>query len=216
LLLGAISVPLALRPWQRNEPTGALTPPVDAASIVVESPVIDATLVAQVEPPPADAPSPPPVVHRHVAPPVDAPVVEDAPPVPPPSDLPVQIELYNQARAAAAARDFTGALDKLEELLRRFPQSPLRADAELTRADVLARANRLPDAANAFEALARDDMHRGRRGELLRTLGDLYRQLHDCTHATEAYTRALAEHLNEKDRADAQRGRDRCNAPKKP
>src|SRR5439155_18451401 len=99
------------------------------------------------------------------------------------------------------------ALSRLDELLRRFPATPLRADAELTRADVLARAGRLAEAAQAFDALARDDAHRGRRGELLRTLGDLYRQLHDCKLANDAYTRALAEKLSEKDRADAEHGR---------
>src|SRR5262249_39306966 len=116
----------------------------------------------------------------------------------------------NAARAAAAANDFATSLAKLDELEQHFPTTPLRADAELTRADVLARAGRLAEAARAFEALSRDDAHRGRRGELLRTLGDLYRQLHDCTRAHDAYTRALAEHLSQRDREDAERGRDRC------
>ncbi len=203
-LLALIGGPIAYLAT-RGEPRQAkqALPPIDVPlpEIVVDAEV--AIVEPDAAPPPAAPPHRPP---HHVA----AVVVDAGADAPPPSDLPAQIELYNQARAAAAARDFTTALDRVDELLRRFPATPLRADAELTRADVLARSGKLADAVTAFDALARDDAHRGRRGEILRTLGDLYRQLNDCTHATDAYTRALAEHLSARDREDVQRGRDRC------
>ncbi|NVB80005.1 MAG: tetratricopeptide repeat protein, partial [Kofleriaceae bacterium] len=133
----------------------------------------------------------------------------DAEPAPM-SDLPEQIRIYEAARAANRGGDFDGALAHLDELVRRFPATLLRADAELTRADVLARAGRLAEAAQAFEVLAADPVHRGRRGELLRTLGDLYRRLGDCPNALAAYTRAEAERLTDRDRAAVARGRVRC------
>jgi TolA-binding protein len=207
LLLGVLAVPIA---WQlgRSDEAPPSPPPVIAPVPVAPPP--DAAPVAVIEP--EAPPEPPPPVRHHRVAPADA--AEAAPPPPPdapPSDLPAQLALYDEARAAAASGSYQTALDRIDELFQRFPATQLRADAELTRADVLARAGRLADAARAFEALAADTAHRGRRGELLRTLGDLYRQLHDCTRAKDAYTRALAERLSEKDRADAERGRDRCD-----
>jgi hypothetical protein len=62
----------------------------------------------------------------------------------------------------------------------------------------------------ALEALAGARAHAGRRAELLRTLGDLHRKHGDCARAIDAYTRALAAHPRERDRRDAEIGRDRC------
>jgi tetratricopeptide (TPR) repeat protein len=226
LFVGTLGVGIVAVIVTRGEPARAPVRAVtsDAAVVVADAadsvaPVVDAAeSVAAVEAEPALAPRepahkrPPPRVHVSV----DAGVPEVAPPdaaEAPPSDLPVQIQLYNQARASVSAGRFDDAVDRIDELLRRFPTTQLRADAELTRADALARGGRRAEAARAFEALARDQAHRGRRGELLRTLGDLYRQQHDCSRALDAYTRALAERLTDRDRADAERGRDRCKAP---
>jgi tetratricopeptide (TPR) repeat protein len=126
------------------------------------------------------------------------------------SDLPEQIRLYDEARKAAARGELSPAIDRLDELLRRFPATQLRPDAELTRAELLARANRHDEAVTALEALAGARAHAGRRAELLRTLGDLHRKHGDCTRAIDAYTRALAAHPRERDRRDAESGRDRC------
>jgi TolA-binding protein len=219
LLLGALAVPLA---WQlgRSDEAPPSQPPAVAAPAPVAQPP-DAAPIAVIEPdalpepvPEPPPPAPEPVRHHRAAPP-DAAEVVPPPPDAPPSDLPAQLALYDEARAAAASGSYQTALDRIDELFQRFPATQLRADAELTRADMLARAGRLADAARAFEALAADTAHRGRRGELLRTLGDLYRQLRDCARAKDAYTRALAERLSEKDRADAERGRDRCTPGEK-
>jgi TolA-binding protein len=128
------------------------------------------------------------------------------------SDLPEQIRLYDAARRAAARGELTSAIERLDELLRRFPATQLRPDAELTRAELLARADRYDEAVTALEALARARAHAGRRAELLRTLGDLHRTHGDCTRAVDAYTRALAAHPGERDRRDAESGRDRCTS----
>jgi tetratricopeptide (TPR) repeat protein len=158
----------------------------------------------EVAPPLAAPDAPPP--KRTVAPPG-----ESAPPPPPPaSDLPVQIKLYEDARAAAGRGELAAGIALLDELLRRFPSTQLRAEAELTRAELLIRANRLPDAAAALEALAADAAHRGRRGELLRTLGDVRRKQGDCTAAVDAYTRARAAGVGPGEAAKIERGLARC------
>ena len=212
-LLGALAIPFALHFGGGGDerPAPAVVahaaPPLDAPAAVPAD-----AAVSEIAPEIAIDAAPLPVHHHHVAAITPDAGEPDAPP-PPPSDLPQQIALYDAARAAETAGDYASALDRIDELFRRFPATQLRADAELTRAELLARAGRVADAIAAFEVLVADDSHRGRRGELLRTLGDLYRRSGDCTHAVDAYRRALAEKLSARDRADAERGRDHCTPP---
>jgi hypothetical protein len=144
---------------------------------------------------------------------IEPPPAPVAPPAPA-SELPEQIRLYEAARAASARREFTQGLEHLAELLRRFPSTPLRAEAELTRADLLTRADRLDEAVAALEALAIDESHRGRRGELLRTIGDLRRKQGDCVRAIAAYTRARATTLSATEKPRVERGMERCARPR--
>jgi hypothetical protein len=126
------------------------------------------------------------------------------------SDLPQQIALYESARDTANRGEYSRCVELLDLLLQMFPATPLRADAELTRAEALARANRVDEAVRALELLVDDAAHRGRHGELLRMLGDLYRRRGDCSHALDAYDRALSEPLRERDRVSTIRGRELC------
>ena len=198
----------------RQAPALVVAPTPDAAIVTPDAPgpEVDA---AEPEAAAPDAPTAskvrrPPKVRRAPSPSAtpDAALPETAPPAT--SDLPEQLRLYDEARKAAARGELSSAIDGLDELLRRFPATQLRPDAELTRAELLARANRYDEAVTALEALAGARAHAGRRAELLRTLGDLHRKHGDCTRATDAYTRALAAHPRERDRKDAERGRDRC------
>jgi tetratricopeptide (TPR) repeat protein len=175
-------------------------PTVDAA-IAIDAPIdaevpVDAEVIAKKPP-------------KAVIVPPDA-----APPEPPPSDLPAQIALYEQARAAAAKGELARGIELLDELLQRFPSTQLRAEAELTRAELLTRTNRLDDAAAALEALVASPAHRGRRGELLRALGDVRRKQGDCTRAIEAYTGARATKLSPAETVKVERGLERCAPPK--
>jgi hypothetical protein len=208
LLLAAIVAPIAVKlATPADEPP---PPPPPAAPVAVAPAVVPDAPEAVPDPIDATEPPPPPAPRRHATPvPVDAAViVEDAPAAK--SELAAQIELYRAARDAGVRGDVAHGIELIDDLLRQYPATPLRAEADLTRADFLARANRLDEAARAVEELLRDAAHGGRRGELLRTLGDLYRRQGDCTRAIDAYTRALAERLSERDRADVERGRDRC------
>lgn len=172
----------------------AFAAPLDAAP-----PTVDASEVAVDEPPVKPN-------HRRVEPP--PPPAPDAAPAT--SDLPEQIRLYEDARAAGNRGELQLGLDKIDELLRRFPSTQLRADAELSRAELLTRADRLDDAAAALSALVDDSHHAGRRGELLRALGDVRRKQGDCTAAVAAYTRAQAERLSDREKAKVARGLERC------
>jgi TolA-binding protein len=165
------------------------------------------------EPAVAGEDPPPSVVHVTPRPAPPLSVQLAAPPaVPAPSDLPEQIRIYELARDAARRGDHTEAIVRIDELLQRFPSTQLRAEAQLTRTESLARANRFDEAVAALEALIRDDAHRGRRGELLRTLGDLHRRHGDCAHALDAYTRALAGTLTDRSRSEIIRARDLCKS----
>jgi len=169
--------------------------------------VAERAVERDVAPPVAAAEEPP--AKRVVAPqPSEPPPPPPAPPAP--SDLPEQIKLYEDARAAAGRGELATGIDLLDELLRRFPTTQLRAEAELTRAELLTRANRLAEAATALEALAGSATHRGRRGELLRALGDVRRKQGDCTAAVDAYTRARAAGVGAGEAAKVDRGLARC------
>jgi tetratricopeptide (TPR) repeat protein len=171
--------------------------------------VIDAT--AEAAPAPAPVPPPAPVARprrRAAASPPAAAVPAPAPG--PSSDLPEQIRLYEAARTAGRQGEFATGIARIGELLGRFPGTPLRAEAELTRAELYARAGRHDEAVAALEQLIGSPAHAGRRGELLRTLGDLERQHGDCGRATEVYTRAQAERLSARERGRVARGLAGC------
>jgi len=197
----------------RQAPALGVAPTPDAAIVTPDAPgpEVDAAEPEAAEP---EAPPVSKVRRRRIArvmpdaAPPDAAPPDAAPPAT--SELPEQIRLYDEARKAAARGELSSAIDRLDELLRRFPATQLRPDAELTRAELLASADRYDEAVTALEALAGVRAHAGRRAELLRTLGDLHRKHGDCPRATDAYTRALAAHPGERDRKDAERGRDRC------
>ena len=92
------------------------------------------------------------------APVKSAPVVAELaqpPAVPSPSELPEQIRIYEEARDAGRRGEFSTAIASIDDLLRRFPSTPLRAEAELTRAELFARADRLDEAVRAVDAWSR-------------------------------------------------------------
>jgi tetratricopeptide (TPR) repeat protein len=211
LLLSAVLVPIIYIVTREPDATATIATvspeqSVNAEHVDMRSAVTERETVIAV----ADEAPPPP---KQIAPRPSAPLTVQltAPPaVPAPSELPEQIRLYELARDAARRGDHAEAITRIDELLQRFPTTQLRAEAQLTRTESLARANRFDEAVAALEQLIGDDAHRGRRGELLRTLGDLHRRRGDCTHAIDAYTRALASKLDDRRRSEISRARDLC------
>src|SRR5215468_2250649 len=166
VLLAAIIAPIAIKLATPADEPPPPPPPPAPAPVVAAAPLPDApeAIPEPVDAPPEPAP-PPPAPHKRAAPvPVDAAIiVEDAPPAK--SELAAQIELYRAARDAGAHGDAAHGIELIDDLLRQYPATPLRAEADLTRADFLARANRLDEAARAVEELVRDAAHGGCRGE---------------------------------------------------
>jgi hypothetical protein len=144
-----------------------------------------------------------------IAPPVEPPRAAAAVPSAP-SDLDEQIAIYSAARDTAARGDYVRAAERLEQLLARFPSSPIAAEAQLGRADYLTRAGQLDAAAAALEHLIASDVMHGRRGELEQMLGDLRMKQGDCASALTAYQAALDAGVAERSRAAIRRARERC------
>jgi tetratricopeptide (TPR) repeat protein len=190
------------------EPADAAEPVVAVDAARVEEPVDAPPRVLRE--PPRRRPEPPALAAEESPAPASVPV--DAGSEAATSDLPEQIRLYEEARAAEERREYARGIRLLDELLLRFPRSPIRADAELTRAELLTHVDRPSEAVRALEKLAADASHRGRRGELLRALGDLHRQQGNCARALEAYTGALAEKLSQRERRKVDHGVERCRA----
>jgi TolA-binding protein len=191
--------PRSRRPARRQ----AAPAPTPAPPVAVSAPATDTDTAAPVAPPASATPEPPP-----------APTVSPAPTAPPaaPSRLPDQIRLFEAAKRAGRARRYKKALGLIEELLRRFPTTPLAAEARLSQAELLMRAGRLRDATIAVRGLLTDPRHAGRRGELLRVLGELLRRQGDCRGAVVAYRQALAAPLSKRDARAARRGLAACKA----
>jgi tetratricopeptide (TPR) repeat protein len=177
---------------------------------------------------PAPRPATPPAVTAPPSPPVAAPAPSAAPrpagsrpSVAPPrritapapaahSDLPEQVRLFTAAKDAARAGHYDEALRHLDELARRFPATPLKAEAQLSRADYLARAGRLDEAIAAVEKLVESPRHVGRRPELWHVLGDLRVKRGDCGAALTAYRQALALGRPEPQAETIRRGIEKC------
>jgi len=143
-----------------------------------------------------------------LAAPVAAVVDDDA------TDLAEQLRLFTAARAAAQAGDYGQALAQLDELERRYPDTALRAELDLSRADYLARSGQERAAVTLLERLVADPEHVGRKAELLHTLGDLWRRQGDCTLATAAYREASQLGLAANQRAEVDRGLAACASVK--
>jgi tetratricopeptide (TPR) repeat protein len=182
---------------EKSIDAGVIEDAIEVDAIEVDALVVDAAIVKK--------PKPRVVVE-------ETPVPADA--AAPVSDLPAQIALYEQARAAAAKGQVARGIELLDELFAKFPSTQLRAEAELTRAELLTRTNRLGDAATALDALIASPSHRGRRGELWRALGDVRRKQGDCRRAVEAYTHAREHVLPAAEIAKVDRGLESCAAPK--
>lgn len=127
-----------------------------------------------------------------------------------PSTLPSQLRLYRAAKAAASRGEHARAAQLLRQLLVQYPKSPLAPEAELGRADYLVRAGRADEAEKAIKKIAVDPRHTGRRGEILRVLGDLLRKQGRCKKAKAAYERALAQSLSGREARAARAGIRAC------
>ncbi len=131
---------------------------------------------------------------------------------PPQSQLPEQLLLLKEAKALARAKKYDRALGRLAELKTRFPNTPLRAEADLRRAIVLSASGRVAQAESAVRALLKDSRHAGRTAELHHMLVDLLIEQGRCGAAQASLGAAIAAGLGSSRRQAAETGVARCKA----
>lgn len=128
------------------------------------------------------------------------------------SDLPAQIALLEQARQHTRASRHEQALAVLAELASKYPNSPLLAEADVSRAESLAMSGDVDAATKLIGRLLQSPLHSGRRAQLSHLLADVWLRAGDCQKAVPAYQAALRFGLATKRAAAAQRGLAQCNA----
>lgn len=206
-----------------GSPTGAPQSPAGPAPAQMVGAVVlaDAGIVSDTEPA-AEAVDAgvavavavaPPRSRKRSAPPADAgsaiaPVVDAG--APPSLDLSVQLQLYERATKLGRAGHYAEGIAVIDELFARYPQTVVRSDALLTKAEFLIHAGRDRKALPLLEELAAMLSQRHRRGELLRVQGDLLRRLGDCPAARKAYDRAQRNALSREEAAAVGRGLAHC------
>jgi len=125
----------------------------------------------------------------------------------PTSRLAEQLFAYDAAQYALTRGRFDVAVLMFTEFLEAYPDSDLRAEAELSRLEALVRSGDHKEAARFAEVLSKDEA-RPRRGDILRLQADSLTALGACDRAAWVYKDALrlgARGLSEDDveRADA-------------
>lgn len=151
-----------------------------ATPVVIETPV--GTQIAMIAPTPSIALSTG-TPEATAVPTADATVDSSA--------LAEQLADFESARAAANRGQFDVALQQLDALEKQWPDSPLAAEIELSRADYLVRSGRLQEATEVISALVLDPAHAPRRAELYQVLGDLWIKLDNCPNAVTAYKQVV-------------------------
>jgi tetratricopeptide (TPR) repeat protein len=169
------------------------------------------------EAPPAPHRAPGRPLARRVPPPEAPPEARAEPPTEPqpaPSaQLDEQIALFRAARRAARSGELERAVERLDALARRFPQSPLGAEARLLRVEVLYRQGRYRQAIARIEPLLDAPALAGKKAQLLRLLGDAWLQQGRCDRASAAFRRALGLGLQGAEARAARRGLQSCEQP---
>ena len=116
------------------------------------------------------------------------------------------------ARAAASAERHDDALRAIAELQARYPAGPFEPEALLLRSRVLTQARRLAQAQRLTEALIDDPRLRGKRTDLLRQLGEIWRLRDDCSQARSAWQRALELGLASEGASEVRAAMEACGA----
>jgi tetratricopeptide (TPR) repeat protein len=121
-----------------------------------------------------------------------------------------QLALYDQAKDDAKSSKYARALERLDELERRYPDTALKPEIVLSRADYLARAGKRDEAIRFIEGAIADHRVIAKKAQVLRLLGDLWLDRGDCGKATDAFARALKYGLQGAEAQHAQKGIDSC------
>lgn len=160
------------------------------------------------------------IVPIHPFPPSDAGIdlasIKESMPAPwETSELPAQLRLFHSAQSLGKTGSYSSALTIIEQLLTRYPHTPLRAEAEFSQVDFLIRAGRNQEALPKIRKLLNDPNHQGRQGELWRVLGNILQIQGNCSEAIKAYQHALAFPLRKEEIVSIRHALKKCAAPEK-
>ncbi len=114
------------------------------------------------------------------------------------SQLAEQLRLYREAQELAKQEQHKDALRLLQQLLDRFPQSPLQPEIEISRVEILIKDDQEAEAIAHLKKMLPARHHQGKRAMLYFTLADLLRKRGDCPAALAAYQSAQSAGLAEK------------------
>lgn len=135
---------------------------------------------------------PRPKSKRRVVPPVRKAKRDVEKVAPRPSVLPAQLDAFKAAQSDASAGDYGAALQRIGQLQAEHPDTPLRPEIELARADWLVRAGRYPEATTQLQRLLLNSGFEEKKGAIFQMLGDSWVKRGRCDRATGAYEKALS------------------------
>ena len=127
------------------------------------------------------------------------------------STLDAQVRLFSKAKQQIAAGDFEAGLRDLKRLRQRYPNSPLKLEADELQARALAGLHRNDEAARVVRRLIRADVTTRKKARLYRFLGDLQRKQNRCDEAAASYGAALGLGLSDAESQAAAAGIQRCS-----
>jgi TolA-binding protein len=127
------------------------------------------------------------------------------------SALNEQVRLFDDAKRHLRSNRFSKALKRLNELDRRFPESPLSRESKELRARSLAGLGRNREAAGTVRHLLEFNIPTRKKAQLLRFLGDLQVRQGQCEDAVESYRRALGLGLPGAESSAAKAGIRQCS-----
>jgi len=128
----------------------------------------------------------------------------------PTSSLPEQLRLFERAKAAASRGDPARALRALDLLDARYPETTLRGEILLARAEYLSQSDDDDAAIRFIESILDQPVVTAKKAQLLRLVADIWLRRGICERAVPAYQRALGLGLNRADASSARAGLKKC------
>ncbi len=122
-----------------------------------------------------------------------------------------QLKLFNAAKENLAAKDFRSALVQLDNLKKRYPNSPLSQESKELTVHALAGLHQYKNAAQTVTELIGTENSIRKKARLYRFLGDLQAKDKLCDKAVDSYRRALGLGLQGAEAEAAQAGIRACS-----
>lgn len=129
---------------------------------------------------------------------------------PTPSTLPAQLELFGRAQQAAQQGNYDHALSLLDSMRQEYPNSPIKAEISISRAEYLVAANRYENAIELIESILAEKGVTPKKAQLLQLAADAWMKKGNCDRAAVAYQKALGLGLGSDQAASARSALRKC------